>query len=212
MKSKLWTENELNVLMSNYPVYGIQHCVDLIGRTPDSIKSKAYSLGLKTGNRSAGRPNLTAAEYEARLMEREINYFPVEPYVDNKTHILHECLEGHRWSVRPKDILDGKNCPTCSKSGFDCSKPGSVYYVLITKDSKSYYKIGITNSTVRQRFKTESDASIKEIKVWRFDAGQDAKDMDTALLASHPRITVDGFLKSGGNTELFEYDVLELDR
>lgn len=52
--------------------------------------------------------------YEDKLFEREINCLPLEPYIDSRTYILHECLEGHTWKAQPKKILEGRGCPHCS--------------------------------------------------------------------------------------------------
>lgn len=56
----------------------------------------------------------THAQYEEELFRKEIDYWPVEEYLTNKTPILHECLHGHRWPVSPSSILGGSGCPVCS--------------------------------------------------------------------------------------------------
>lgn len=57
---------------------------------------------------------LTHAQYEEKLLEAEIDFFPVEPYINTTTKIIHECLKGHQWSVLPQNILRGSGCPVCS--------------------------------------------------------------------------------------------------
>lgn len=54
-------------------------------------------------------------EYEDKLNFLEIDFWPVEAYINSRTPILHECLAGHRWKVRPPDILKGRGCPHCFK-------------------------------------------------------------------------------------------------
>lgn len=56
----------------------------------------------------------THSEYENDLFEREIDYWPIELYQGSETPILHECLHGHSWSVKPNNVLRGVNCPKCT--------------------------------------------------------------------------------------------------
>lgn len=58
----------------------------------------------------------THAQYEQELFEREIDYWPIESYINNSTKILHECLKGHQWEVSPGSILQGYGCPKCSSN------------------------------------------------------------------------------------------------
>jgi len=55
----------------------------------------------------------THAEYEDQLLEREIDYFPLEQYAGDRVTILHECINGHQWKVCPSNILTGQGCPYC---------------------------------------------------------------------------------------------------
>ena len=205
---RAWTESEIEYLKKNYPVLGRGPCAEKLGRTPKSIGRKAEQLKLSgRGLRS------THAEYEQKLLEKELDVFPVnKDYVNNRTPILHSCVEGHTWMLRPIHALEGRGCPTCASGGFKPHKPGLVYYVKIVFENLTYYKIGVTNRSVEERF--EQDRRNKEITIiheWKFERGQDALDLERLLLKTHPRVSVDNFLVNGGNTELFEYDVLELD-
>lgn len=56
----------------------------------------------------------THEEYEQELFGREIDYWPIERYVNSTTKILHECVEGHQWPVTPNSIIRGSGCPDCS--------------------------------------------------------------------------------------------------
>lgn len=39
-------------------------------------------------------------------------------YVNNKTPLLGECAEGHRWNARPLNVIhDGTWCPICTRRG-----------------------------------------------------------------------------------------------
>jgi len=142
---------------------------------------------------------------EVRTAESYINALPdeyklVEDYVNTKTPILHEHLMcGHIWYVRPGDILSGKGCPNCAKSGFKFEKPGTLYHVKI-KDN--LYKIGITNKTPKERF--GSDWSKFNIEViWQIDfiSGRIAYTLEQKLLKAYKHLLVNAGLLISGNTE-----------
>lgn len=56
----------------------------------------------------------THFEYERQLLEREINYTPLETYSNSSTNILHICINEHIWKASPNAILKGKGCPYCA--------------------------------------------------------------------------------------------------
>jgi hypothetical protein len=143
-------------------------------------------------------------------------FIVLEEYIGSNTSILHECLEGHVWSAIPSQILRGRGCPGCAKSGFDNDKPGILYYIKIIKDNLTYYKIGITNRTVAIRFREEKSKNtiIRVIQEIHYDKGLDARAEEKRLLQKYRsyRQNIPELLVSGGNTELFEFDVLGLDK
>lgn len=102
-----WTAAEEQFLIEHYPSKGREFCCEALGRTEKQVSQKTYRMGLKRIVRK------THAQYENELFEREIDYFPIEQYIDAKTPIMHECLKEHLWLIRPKDILSGKGCPYC---------------------------------------------------------------------------------------------------
>jgi len=58
----------------------------------------------------------THEEYEQELFEKEIDYQPIERYINDKTPILHECIEGHQWLVCPSNVLQRQSCSICDKN------------------------------------------------------------------------------------------------
>lgn len=138
----------------------------------------------------------------------------LEPYINNATKIKHKCSSGHVWKATPTSILQGSGCPICKPTGFDITKPAILYYIHITKDELEYYKIGITNRDVYSRFKTEPrNTKIRVIFEEKYETGDAAREAERALLQKNKqfRVNIPELLISGGNTELFEFDVLELD-
>ncbi len=154
----------------------------------------------------------TTEIYKQELVQKGIDLIAIDEYVNDATPIMHECRNKHQWKARPTHILQGTNCPHCGYGGFDFSKPAILYYIKFIRNSEIYYKIGITNRTIEQRFSREKDKEIKVLKIEKFLTGKEAWDKEQELLHSLPnRVTVKNFLKSSGNTELFNIDILQLD-
>jgi hypothetical protein len=237
---------------------------------------KANRLGLK----SRKNQKRTHKEYEEELMRLDVEYIPLEVYIDSHTPILHECFNGHVSKVRPYSVLSGKgcnkcdivnrtksheeyvheislvhpginildnyinsatpirhkctkghiwwarpnymlkpsptaHCPDCTGGGFNGSQPGVLYYIKIEKDNLAYYKIGITNRSVLERFKTEPrSTNITVLSETPYSIGQEARLEEQRILKKYAkhRQNIPELLVSGGNTELFEFDVLGLDK
>jgi len=148
----------------------------------------------------AGNKKKDTKSYQAQTL-----YQVLEPYINSVTPISHKCDKDHIWKASPNNILRGRGCPSCSKSGFDPLLPAKLYYIKIG----DYYKLGITNRSIRERF--YGDNKPIEILLERnFLIGKDAYIKEQELLAQYKdyRITVPGYLRSKGNTELFGVDLL----
>ena len=209
-----WTPDEIIFLQQNYPNKGVEFCAKSLNRTSKSVRRKAETLSISVIPEARANRALTHKEYEDKLYEIEATCFPVHrDYVNNKTPILHECVEGHQWLLRPVHALEGRSCPTCAKHGFNPGLPGLTYYVKIEFENLTYYKIGVTNRTVQKRFEKDfREKKITILKEWYFNNGQDALDLERSILQIYPAVTIENFLLNGGNTELFECDILDLDR
>ena len=161
-----------------------------------------------------GMAKKTTDTYIEALLEKGIEIAPLEEYTNVKTHILHECLAcGHKWNATPNKILMGRGCPGCSKTGYNPDLPGTLYYIKIENFPEIFYKIGITNRSIKERFQRDSDKTITVLLEKHFDKGSDAAKEEKEILQKYKslRQKTPGFLKSGGNTELFEEDILGLD-
>lgn len=146
----------------------------------------------------------THKQYEYELFENEIDANPIEQYSGANTPILHECINGHIWKVSPSALLNRKRgCPSCSTSGFNESKSARLYLISFEYDNKVFYKVGITNRTVQERYSEESWEDLKISIVWEalYTLGRDAKEEEKKLLNTYSMFKVNtGVLKSG-NTE-----------
>lgn len=106
-------------------------------------------------------------------------------------------------------------CQNCSANykGFNHTLPATLYYLRIEDGYKLYYKIGITNRSVKERFFKVDLERITVISEVHYENGIDALNEERRILDSYRthRYKGEPILTSGGNTELFVKDVLELD-
>lgn len=207
--NKLWSKQEEELLSSIFETNGIKKSSIILNRTESSVAKKANRLGLKSKANC-----MTHEDYENKLFEKELDSYPIERYINTRTPIAHECLQGHIWKVAPHDVLAGNGCPECATYSFKPNRPTILYYIKISKGGLVYYKLGVTGQTINKRFQYDSDKNIKVLMEKSFDTGTEALIAEKELLSQYAsnRVYIPGFLKSNGNTELFEIDILGLDR
>jgi hypothetical protein len=88
------------------------------------------------------------------------------------------CDKGHHWFAYLSLRTRGRNCPSCSKGGYDATKPGWVY--LIESKEMAAFKVGISNSEFRRL--AQYDAHWAVLKVWHHESGRVVADVETAVL------------------------------
>lgn len=95
-------------------------------------------------------------------------------------------------------------------TSFNSNRPTILYYLSINNGQA--YKIGITYRTVEQRFNNTDLSKIKVIQLVEYSNGKDAYSAEQLILKEFSFAKWDGDdLLVSGNTELFKYDVLNLD-
>lgn len=97
--------------------------------------------------------------------------------------------------------------------GFKPYLPGILYYLRVEHEGFTAYKIGITNRSVVNRYRSTDRKKITVIKEWNYANGKDARAAETKILQDfkvYQWVGVD--LLRNGNTELFDRDILELDK
>lgn len=94
-------------------------------------------------------------------------------------------------------------------SGFQKSKPATLYYLKIKTIVGDLYKIGVTNRSVEDRFRGEDTALITVLAKFSFAKGSDCYKAEQSILGmySHHKYQGEPVLMSG-NTELFTENVL----
>jgi len=131
----------------------------------------------------------------------------LEEYKGYDTKILHGHSCGYTWSVSPSSLLKNRGCPNCSKSGFNPNIPGLIY--LVHFYTLNMYKIGITNRTVKERFRGEPYPY--EIILYRkFDKGRAAKKLEAKWLDNTKNLKYNSGKLKSGNTETFCLDIKKI--
>lgn len=210
--NRKWSEQEDNIIREVYPFKGAIGCKEALpGRTRSAIVLRAERLNIRMASKYNKWDH---KKYEEELFLKEIDYYPLEEYITANIPINHECLNGHIWKVTPSHVLRNTNCPYCEGTyGFKPNSPAILYYIKIEKDSYIYYKIGVTNRTIQDRF-PRSMKYITVLQELAFTHGEEAAQEEKRLLKlyAEKRVTVPNLLVESGNTELFIEDILKLDK
>lgn len=130
-------------------------------------------------------------------------------YLGSNKKVIITCPIHGDWEQTPSNHIRGNGCPKCSKSGFNPNKPAILYYLKITTDTdKVFYKVGITNRTVNERFSLTELKKIEIIKQRIYDNGQDALTKEREILQKYKEYKYHGpKILESGNTELFIRDI-----
>jgi Zn finger protein HypA/HybF involved in hydrogenase expression len=136
------------------------------------------------------------------------SYFKTK-YIGALDKVTITCPKHGDFQQQASNHLCKSGCPSCSVTGFDISKPSILYYIEVNDNGSKYYKIGITNLTVQQRFTAVERNKIKVISTTSYMRGEDAYNEEQKLLKEYRefRYTGSAILESG-NTEIFTKDVL----
>lgn len=108
-----------------------------------------------------------------------------------------------------RNILD-KICEhmETKKGTIDLEKKAILYYICI---DDIFYKIGITNLSVSDRFDNEKTSRIRIIKEWYYDTAKEAIAIEKQILKKYSKQKAKQRILHRGNTEIFKEDVLQLD-
>ena len=164
-----------------------------------------------------GNKQLTTETFieDARAVHGDrYDYSQVE-YVKALTKVTIICPDHGPFEATPNNHLRERGCPDCADYGFNPNDRATLYYLAIeTEDGDTRYKIGITNRTVEERFRPPDLARIRIVKTWQFAAGRAAAEREAEILRQYDGERYYGadLLVGAGNTELFTYDILGLDR
>lgn len=218
-KAPNWTSKELQILRDVYTTEGCQsNLLKLLpGRSSKGISVKASKLGIKVLN--PWNKLLSTEEYNLKIIE--YNLTTSEPYINDRTEILHTCLNCRTtWKVRPNNILNGHGCPTCRKCyGFQQNNTvdlASIYLIEIRLNTSEHFlKVGVTSNPTSLRFvNIKSEIGSDKIETFnvllrRYSTGSVVTELESNILRNSEltRHTTD--LRFRGYTELFEFSELD---
>ena len=138
-------------------------------------------------------------------------------YVSNRTDIVITCPEHGDFTQRPTNHLQGKGCVHCaeksggwSRSGFiqKCKKNnnglGSLYVIQCYNEHESFYKIGITSNSLKERFKGRHRMPYKYKVLYLIeDNARYVFDLEVKLLALNKGSSHQPIKSFKGQTECF---------
>ena len=149
----------------------------------------------------------TDEEYNTELLELNADLYPLEPYINSRTKILHECGYGHRYRVAPVNIIKTLKCKYCNWINNTSTCSTMVYLIKFTHILNDYYKIGITTKSIEHRFGKEfQEYNMELISGVVFDNDSDARDLERLILTKYKKYLYNIGILAKGNTEIFEID------
>ena len=181
-------------------------------QTPDKHLNRA--LGCPVCRKADVKPAKSTERFitEARQVHGDLYDYTDTVYCKAHENIIIVCHKHGKFEQTPSNHLAGKGCRRCTVTGggFDASKAGVLYYIEI--DKGAYYKIGITNRTVWDRFSKDEHHRIRIVKEWCYPCGRDAQLNETKVLQEHKSSLIPEGTRvlRNGNTEVFSDDVLGL--
>lgn len=108
----------------------------------------------------------------------------------------------------PGNHLMGKGCPKCANYGFNRSMPGIIYLLKIQTHMALFWKIGITNRTVEDRFRKDFEL-IQSGWIWHGD-GYTVHQLEQEILKEYNRHKLNflfPLLHNGGESECFDLTI-----
>ena len=132
-------------------------------------------------------------------------------YVNSQTHVEIICPKHGPFLTTPNNHLRERGCPGCAETGFDQTKPASLYYLRIEAGKEPLYKIDVTNREVEVRFSRELE-KVSVIATWEYPFGSEALEKEREVLRTFKDHLYEGQpVLLSGNSEIFDFDVLGLD-
>ena len=117
----------------------------------------------------------------------------------------------HEWETYFGNVLNVSGCPRCAakKSRYDTYKdvPTTLYYIYL--NDREVYKIGITQTSVKERYPREP---YELIMTKKFDDGLLAYDLEQDIIHKFKdfRASYETISDFGGRSECFKEDIKEL--
>lgn len=99
---------------------------------------------------------------------------------DSKIIII--CPQHGEFMQAPSSHIQGQGCPDCAQTGFKIDKPAILYLIKFQKPYATFWKVGITNNTVRSRFNSDILYAVEQ-HTWKFPRGGEAYQLEQKILS-----------------------------
>ena len=174
-------------------------------RTEEALKNRVRKLGLNT--------LIDMTQWSEKDC---FNYLKQYPSIDcykiaannnlsmpRASYLVSTYSKNRSW----EEVLDYFGFP--KNLGFDIDKPCNLYYICI---DEYWYKIGITTRDLYSRFGASQLKRIREIYTHTFTTGHEAIELETSIKKEFYSLFRDDLdVLKDGNTEIVDFDFLELD-
>jgi len=133
-------------------------------------------------------------------------------YIHSHKKVIITCPTHGDFLQTPSLHLQGCGCSNCASYGFQPNKSGTLYYLRVEgQKGETFFKIGITNNSVKERFNNTDLKKIKILEQHHYTEGSEALLQETKLKQKYVQYQYKGpKVLSSGNTELFTEDILKL--
>lgn len=167
----------------------------------------------KCANKTRGRfPKQTTEDFiiKANKVHAFKYIYDKTIYVKNHEQVIITCPVHGDFLQSPANHKAGQGCPSCKIPGYKPYLPGLLYYICI--DGK-YYKIGITNRSIQERFSNADLKRIRVVQTWKYADGKECYIQEQQYIKQFKKYIFSGpdLLDSVKTTEIFTQDILQLD-
>lgn len=147
-------------------------CNGVFEATTNTLKSGSKACRCNTNNY---RWNSEERQYQlSKILREETGKFlgwEDGSYTSAQSKFGWVCSEGHTCKTTVGSFLKGSRCPSCSVTGYDTSKNGTLYLVEWYGFGKSYLKKGITNKETLTRVRGQYSKGKLDYKILREISG-----------------------------------------
>lgn len=105
--------------------------------------------------------------------------------------------------------LRGHGCSLCSTRGFKKHLPAILYYFKIVNNNEEYFKVGITNNTLTDRYTKEELDNCEILYEEPFNLGIGAYILEQLIINSSKQYRANLSLLKNGNTEIFTNNIFD---
>jgi hypothetical protein len=153
----------------------------------------------------------TTNQYILELKNIGVNVYPIEPYVNAYTKILHKCKDcGKEEYYKPSSKLEGYGCRYCRRtgSGISNTEPCLLYLIKINDfpNIENLFKLGITSKSISDRMLSAGIKNYEIILERHFTLGIEAIKLEKIWLSNIKKFKFNTELLKNGNTETFIYE------